>query len=164
MKTHHGGFRMLQREQLLQELVHDSYKSTHKLPEPAHCPDCNAVYHHGRWSWGAVQPGSHPVVCSACHRVRDRFPAGYVTIQGEFLGGHREEITSLVRGCEEAEKGEHPMQRIMAIAKDGEGLLVTTTDSHLARRIGDALHDAYKGELDYQYNKEENLLRVSWRR
>jgi len=164
MKTQHGGFRMLQREQLLQELVHDSYKSKHKLPEPAHCPDCGAVYHRGRWSWGAVQPGSHPEVCSACHRVRDRFPAGYVAIQGEFLRDHHEEITSLVRGCEQAEKGEHPMQRIMAIAKDGEGLLVTTTDPHLARRIGDALHGAYKGELDYHYNKEDNLLRVSWRR
>lgn len=29
---------MLQREQLLQELVHDSYKSTRKLPEPTRMP------------------------------------------------------------------------------------------------------------------------------
>ena len=43
-------------------------------------------------------------------------------------------------------------------------LLVTTTDPHLARRIGEALHHAYKGELDYHYNKEEKLLRVVWRR
>jgi hypothetical protein len=41
---------------------------------------------------------------------------------------------------------------------------VTTTDIHLARGIGDALHSAYKGELEYHYNKEENLLRVEWRR
>jgi len=163
MKTQHG-FRMLQREQLLQELVHDSYKSKRKLPEPAHCPDCGAVYHHGRWTWGAAQPGSHPEVCSACHRVRDRFPAGYVTLHGDFLKSHRDEIMRRVRSCEGAEKPEHPMQRIMAIEPDGEGLLVTTTDPHLARRIGEALHDAYKGELDFHYNKEDNLLRVSWRR
>jgi hypothetical protein len=53
------------------------------------------------------------------------------------------------------------MQRIMAIAASGTDA-VTTTDAHLARRIGDALHHAYKGELEYRYNKEDNLLRVAW--
>lgn len=43
-------------------------------------------------------------------------------------------------------------------------LVVTTTDPHLARRIGDALHHAYKGELEYRYNKQDKLLRVSWSR
>jgi hypothetical protein len=52
----------------------------------------------------------------------------------------------------------------MAVEADGEGTLVTTTDTHLARRIGAALHDAYKGELEYRYNKQENLLRVAWSR
>jgi hypothetical protein len=52
----------------------------------------------------------------------------------------------------------------MAIAADGAGVLVTTTDAHLARRMGDALHDAYKGELEYHYNPEDNLLRVLWSR
>jgi len=33
---------------------------------------------------------------------------------------------------------------------------------HLARRIGDALQHAYKGGLEYRYNKEDNLLRVTW--
>jgi hypothetical protein len=48
-------------------------------------------------------------------------------------------------------------------ARDGE-ILVTTTDAHLARRIGDALRDAYKGELRYRYSKDDPLLRVSWSR
>ena len=39
---------------------------------------------------------------------------------------------------------------------------VTTTDAHLARRIGRALHDAYKGELDVRYRKQDNLVRVLW--
>jgi hypothetical protein len=56
------------------------------------------------------------------------------------------------------------MQRIMAIAASGAGTRITTTDAHLARRIGDALYHAYKGELEYRYNKEDNLLRVIWRR
>ena len=50
MKGDRGGFRMLRREQLLQELVHDSYKAGHKLPEPTRCPECGATFHRGRWT------------------------------------------------------------------------------------------------------------------
>jgi hypothetical protein len=39
---------------------------------------------------------------------------------------------------------------------------VTTTDIHLARGMGEALHHAYQGELEYHYNPEQNLLRVIW--
>ena len=53
---------------------------------------------------------------------------------------------------------------LLLLRLDAHGSLVTTTDPHLARRIADALHDAYKGELRYRYNKEENLLRVTWSR
>jgi len=42
--------------------------------------------------------------------------------------------------------------------------LITTTDPHLARNIGEAVRSAYKGRLEYHYNKEENLLRVRWNR
>jgi len=155
---------MLRREQLLQEIEHDAYKSKRKLAEPAHCPDCGAVWRGGRWAWGPVAPHSQPERCPACHRVHDEFPAGYVGVHGPFLAAHRDEILSLARNCEADAKAEHPLQRIMAVAEDGEGVLVTTTDPHLARRIGEALHDAYRGELEYHYNREDNLLRVSWRR
>ena len=43
-------------------------------------------------------------------------------------------------------------------------MLITTTDIHLARDIGEAVHAAYNGELQYHYNKEENLMRVLWTR
>jgi hypothetical protein len=69
-----------------------------------------------------------------------------------------------VRRCEQAEKQNHPLQRVMAIRDSGAGVRITTTDAHLARRIGDALYQAYKGELEYRYNKGDNLLRVAWRR
>lgn len=162
MKTDRGSFRMLERKQLLQELVHDSYKSKRKLAGPARCPDCGAVYRRGRWRWGAAPPGAYAALCPACRRTRERLPAGYVTLSGAFFGQHRDEILGRVRHCEEAEKRTHPMQRIMAIVASGEAMLVTTTDAHLARRIGESLRSAYNGELDYRYNKQDNLLRVAW--
>jgi hypothetical protein len=42
--------------------------------------------------------------------------------------------------------------------------MVTTTDMHLARGIGEALQHAYQGDLEYRYNPDQNLLRVSWSR
>ena len=52
----------------------------------------------------------------------------------------------------------------MDIEKTEHGTSITTTDIHLARGIGEALHHAYQGELEFHYNPEQNLLRVNWRR
>ena len=164
MKTERGGFRMLRREQLLQELVHDSYKLGKKLAEPTRCPDCSAVFHKGRWTWDIAPPGAPEHRCPACSRVHDRFPAGYVNLQGEFLQEHRDEILNLVKKCETSEKAEHPLERIMAIDAADGGVEVTTTGTHLAREIAERVHNAYKGEMEFSYNKEDNLLRAAWRR
>lgn len=164
MKDDRGNFRMLRREQLMEGFEQDSYKAKGKLPEPTRCPQCGATYHNGRWTWDAATAKAHEQMCPACHRIHDQFPAGYVTLKGVFLHEHRDEILRVVRSCEGKEKSGHPLQRIMAIENTKDGVLVTTTDSHLARDVAVRLHDAYKGELEFHYNKEENLLRATWSR
>lgn len=164
MKADHGGWRPLQREELRDELIHDTYKSNKKLHEPTRCPQCGAVFQGGRWQWLAAPAAAHEARCPACHRIHDKFPAGHVTLQGEFLVAHRAEILQLAHNREAHEKAEHPLQRIMGIEDVEHGVLITTTDTHLARNIGEAVHAAYKGRLEYHYNKAENLLRVQWSR
>ncbi|MBI2307676.1 MAG: ATPase [Rhodocyclales bacterium] len=166
MNTHAipQGFKSIRRDQLREEREHDSYKSRQKPAEPAVCRDCAAVFHAGRWQWIERPPQAREIVCPACERVHDRFPAGFVHIGGEFLAAHRDELTALLRHREAREKAEHPLARIMDIEADGDGLLVTTTDLHLARDLGEALHHAYHGELEFHYNDAEKLLRVHWRR
>ncbi len=164
MKHERGGFRMLQREQLLQELVHDSYKAGKKLREPARCPGCGASFQNGRWTWEPAPASAAAHTCPACQRIHDEFPAGYVTLAGTFLDQHLDEIRSLIEHCEAAEKAEHPLQRIMAIKPSEDGLLITTTDVHLARELAERVHAAYKGTLEFSYNREDNLLRALWKR
>jgi NMD protein affecting ribosome stability and mRNA decay len=164
MKGERGGFRGVRHEQRFEGLEKDPYKEAGKPPEPARCPDCGAVFQRGRWTWATAPEGAHAAPCPACRRIREGMPAGFVRLKGEFFRGHRDEVLARVRSCEAAEKREHPLQRIMAVQAEGEEVLVTTTDVHLARRIGDALHDAWKGELHLDYNKEETLVRVSWSR
>lgn len=157
------GFNNKRSEHMLQEYEHDAYKLKGKLQDPTVCPQCNAVFHEGRWQWQRVPTEAHRETCPACHRIQDHYPAGFLTLQGEFFATHGEEIMNLVHNVEKHERTEHPLKRIMAVEdkKDG-GILITTTDLHLARGIGEALHHAYQGELKFHYNKEENLLRVSW--
>ena len=56
------------------------------------------------------------------------------------------------------------MERLMAISGEEDGTLVTTTGIHLARRIGEALNNAYQGELDFAYGDGEKSIRLTWLR
>jgi NMD protein affecting ribosome stability and mRNA decay len=142
----------------------DPYRHASKPPEPTVCPECKAIFTEGRWAWGDAPDEANEQLCPACQRIQDRFPAGYVTIKGSFFEEHRDEIVSLIENHEKKEKAERPLQRIMAIDKKRDGLEITTTDSHLARGIAEALQGAYKGELKLRYSRDENLLRATWRR
>ncbi len=159
--TFHPG----QHFQMLDEVVHDPYLDRKKLAEPSTCSDCGATYCKGSWKWGAAPEKTHVAICPACKRIRDNLPAGYVTIKGAFAREHIDEILELVRHFAAHQKTEHPLKRIIAISEvDNGDQLITTTDIHLARGIGEALHKAHKGELDYHYNHAEYLLRVQWER
>ena len=149
-------------DRLLRELVHDPYKSKRKLREPSVCTGCGAIYSRGRWSWEPPPASAEETMCPACHRIEDQVAAGFLTLSGEFLAQHREEIIGLIRNVETREKAEHPMKRIMAFEEDAGQLQVTFTDPHLARNAGTAIAHAYGGELDYAYQKDEHLLRVTW--
>ncbi len=146
------------------EAPHDPYEAKGKYREPARCGDCGAVFHRGRWSWADAPQGAHEVLCPACHRIRDKLPAGTLTLDGAFVDAHRDEMTQLARNEETREKADHPVHRIMDIAEAPARLVITTSDIHLARRIGEAVRHAYQGELELEYGKNEYSLRAHWRR
>lgn len=148
----------------LQAHVDDSYKMRGKPAEPSVCRECGVVFHGGRWSWAAKPANAHDILCPACHRIRDAAPAGYLTLEGEFASGHRDDLRRVLRSVESKEKAEHPLQRIMEIREEQASIVVTTTDAHLVRSMGEALHRAYHGELDFKYGEDENMVRAHWKR
>jgi NMD protein affecting ribosome stability and mRNA decay len=152
------------RDRTVQEYQHDTYKQRRKLKGPTLCSGCGALFHKGRWTWGSAPVGAKSSVCPACHRTRDRYPKGLVTITGSFKEKQHEQVVGIIHNTEAQEKKEHPMSRIMAVERRPEGLVISTTDTHLPRRIGEALKHAYHGELSLHYNHDEDFIRVNWAR
>jgi len=142
----------------------DPYRDTAKEPGTAACPRCGSTYHAGRWTWNAAPEGAESRTCPACQRIEQKLPAGYVSIGGPFFAAHRDEVLRLVGAVERREREAHPLQRVIAIEDRAGGALVTTTDAHLARGLAVALHDAFKGELELQFAKDENAVRAWWKR
>lgn len=152
------------RDRLVQEKRHDTYREDKKWPEPTVCTVCNSVYIEGRWTWYEPPFKANQVVCPACQRIADNYPAGLLELKGSFFAKHREEMLNLIRNEEKLEKNEHPLERIMDITEDQDQTLITTTGIHIARRIGKALSRAYQGELSFTYGDGEKTIRMLWSR
>ncbi|MBE9536680.1 MAG: ATPase [Proteobacteria bacterium] len=160
-----GGFPGEKRtDRLIHEHIHDPYRNRKKLKEPACCSQCAAILENGRWHWGDRPEGANEELCPACRRINDRCPAGKLNLSGDFLKEHRDEVIGLAQREERKEKGEHPLHRIINIEEGNTRVEITTTDIHLPRRIGGALHKAYGGDLDFHYKEETYFIRVNWKR
>lgn len=141
----------------------DPYHLQQKLHEPTACRRCGAVYQHGRWHWGRQPDNAHEELCPACRRIEEQLPAGIVTLHGA-VGRHGlDEIIGLIRNEENAEKGEHPLNRIIDIEQTADDLAITTTDIHLPRRIGAAIKRAYHGILEMHFDPAGYFVRIDWR-
>lgn len=139
----------------------DVYREKKKYKDPTRCPHCHALFSEGRWTWNESLLDTFEALCPACRRIEDNYPAGFVEISGPFSKEHHPEIMHLIKNVEQAESEEHPLERIMEIHTDDEITTLSTTGIHLPRRIGAALKNAYKGNLEISY-ESENYIRVHW--
>lgn len=142
----------------------DSCRELAKRPTPSYCPECEAVFLAGRWSWQKAPWNAAKAPCPACIRIANHAPAGYVDLSGAYLAEHRGEIVNLIRNTESFEKGRHPLERIMGISEERGRTRVTTTGTHLARRLGAALYRACSGDLTVRYASGDRVVQVGWQR
>jgi len=154
------------RAKLLQPEHHDPHLKARHQRSDTLCPQCGAAYQAGRWTWHGLIDASNAeeAICPACQSIAEDVPAGTINLRGAFVKAHVDELSGLIRNTEEKEKAEHPIERLMAISDEPDGLRVTTTGLHLAQRIGHALEAAYDGELKIHYDGEEYYVDVLWQR
>jgi hypothetical protein len=50
-------------------------------------------------------------------------------------------------------KNEHPLNRIINIDEDAEGIVINTTDIYVPRRIGEAVKRAFHGSLKEDFDE-----------
>ncbi len=163
-----------------------SYKQTYKkktatsdpyLPRGASqkisvCEACHSVYKSKRWYadpglYDAVLriSGTAATVCPACLKIRDNFPGGIVTLKGDYVLAHKQDIMNLVKNEEERARGFNPLERVMSVKENGYGsLIIATTNEKLAQRLGRAIKKAFHGEVAYRWSHDNKLVRVEWER
>jgi len=151
-------------ERAARKPVHTPYQGSHKPPEHSLCPECNAVFQSGRWQWADASSDPQAVVCPACSRIRDDDPAGVVALTGSFLSAHREDILALISQMGEEAKSHDALHRIMRVEEGPASMVVTTTDIHTPRRIGDVLQRTYGGKLESSFDEEDSFLHIIWNR
>ena len=153
------------RDRLVEDTRHDPYRAPGKPSEDTVCRGCGLGVRSGRWQRVSAPWSARETLCPACQRARGPYPAGFFRMRGPFFREHRGEIEALLRNTEARENRTHPLQRILRIEERGpDGVVVTTSGSHLARALADAVHRAYAGTVQLQYADQENLVRASWER
>lgn len=150
----------------------DPYLPRGASQKTAVCSACHAVYRNKRWSadralYETVTGGAAVVmlVCPACLKIRDNFPGGIVTLKGDYVLPHKQDLMNLMKNEEERARGFNPLERIMSIKENGHGsLVIATTNEKLAQRLGRALKRAFHGDVAYQWSHDNKLVRVDWER
>ena len=128
------------------------------------CPSCNAHFINGRWSWETQNNPAELFLCPACERIAKNHPAGSVEIRGTYFQSHREEILTLINNIESVETSVHPLERIMSRSELDEHLVIKTTGTHLACKIGKMLSRAFQGDYSFFYGEGQQQIFVYWER
>ncbi len=152
-------------DRLLQEGIHDPYFVKQRYRDPSVCEKCNVLFRNGVFEWSrTIPPNATRMVCPACRRIEDKFEGGLVVLEGNFLLTHKQDIINIITNTEKAEQAARPLERIISMTDNGTRIEIHTTYEHIARRIGEAVRKAYKGELTVQYPEGEKYARVFWKR
>ena len=142
------------------------YQRAEKYPSNTRCPKCDLSFQGGVWKRGALANGQEPQwkLCPACIQIRDGLVGGIVQFSGAFAGNHRQELLNRIRNVEKQTQEERPLERIMSLKENREGITVSATTEHLVARIGKSIQRDFGGNLDLRYAPEDKFAFVHWYR
>lgn len=157
---------MKRMDKLIQEYIHDPYFTKEKYHDPSVCERCGVVFHNGIFEWINPPPANaEKFICPACRRIEDKYEGGVVYLKiTPYLQKHKEEILNQIKNVEKEEMKYRPLERIISIEEQDDEIIIKTTYEHLARRIGEAIHRAHKGDLKLNYPEGKKYVRVYWQR
>ena len=149
----------------------DPYLSDKGYKEVTVCRKCNAHYFNKRWYIDEAElrnvtqdDVSATVVCPACLRIQDNNPEGVVVLSGQYLLEHEDEILNIIKNTEREARMKNPLARIMEIRQEKDELTILTTNDKLAQKLGRNVYKSHKGELHYNWGREQDRIRVKWER
>ncbi len=141
------------------------------LKEPALCTSCHALYRNKRWyldpeAAGKAEnsPDTNLVTCPACQKAAQSYPEGIVTLRGGYLWDHEEEIRNILKNEETKAMAKNPLERIMTMERQGDDLIIETTEKKLAEHLGRAMNKAHQGALNVSWDADHQCCRVTWER
>ena len=137
-----------------------------KYPSNTRCAKCDLVCQDGVWK--RASPGNGTQVqwklCPACMQIRDGQAGGVVQFSGAFTGSHRQELLNRIRNVEKQTKEARPLERIIRMKEDKEGIMISATTEHLVARIGKSIQRDFGGELEIRYAPDDKFAYVHWHR
>ena len=130
------------------------------------CPKCNLTFQDGVWKNPSPGNGLERQwkLCPACMQIRDGQIGGIVQFSGAFASSHRQELLNRIRNVERRTKEERPLERIINMKEEKQGITVSATTEHLVARIGKSIQRDFGGDLDLRYAPDENFAYVHWHR
>jgi NMD protein affecting ribosome stability and mRNA decay len=144
------------------------------VPNPkstAVCGACGAIYERKRWAENAARarelkhdPATDIVQCPACVRAKADYPEGILTISGDFVKLHQDDILHTITSTARRERERDALCRLMQVKSSPDGIIVKTTSESLVRKLGSVIHRAFGGDLSYIFSHDVRLTRVRWHR
>jgi len=143
-----------------------AYQHTEKYPNNTRCPRCDLAFQDGVWKRGteANKRRWQYKLCPACVQIRDGLVGGIVRFSGTFAGSHRQELLNRIRNVEKQTQEERPLERIIGMKENKEGIFISATTEHLVARIGKSIQRDFGGELNLKYAPEDKFAFVHWHR
>jgi hypothetical protein len=137
-----------------------------KYPLNTRCPKCDLIFHDGVWKRGftGIENEGQWKLCPACTQIRDGLVGGLVQFSGLFAGVHRQEILNRIHNVERLTQKERPLERIMSLKENKEGIFVSATTEHLVARMGKSIQRDFGGILSLRYAPEDKFAFVHWHR
>lgn len=157
------------KNKLIREKIHDPYHESRKYGDGVICPTCHAIYQSGHWLWAKKEEirditSADQSLCPACKRIRDKYPAGVVVLEGQYLTRRKEEILNLVDRIVKEQGYKSPLKKVINRGENRGAIVINLTDDHMARHLGEAIYRAHKGDLKIKYGEGSRFVRVYWNR